>query len=209
MLGTNEHLLLPEFQQVFGVYVNVACQSGVDSAVKIHNSLKARQAKIAVRKYFYAILYQPIVSPNRPIYMASWARAIQPWTTISLIEFANTGKITAEDGKQFSPNHFELPKIISQGAHNCKFIDDLSKVKCGRDNLLHLAVKSKRSDAILRFFLLWNVSPSEIGENYVPATWLKTGANNNETRDVLSSHVSANRHYEMKQFMRANPRGIR
>lgn len=196
--------MLPEFSQICGVYINTTCQLGIESAVNIYRALKVRQGQTGKPKYFYALLHQPVASPERPIYMAGWARAVQPWTASGLVEFAQTGVITPENGNPFPPNHFELLKLIGRRASTQPFIDDLSMIKSGRNNLLHLAVKFGRNDKVLKFFLLWNVSPHEIGGDYQSAVNLNNGLKSK----FFNSNVSANRRLDMKQFMRANPNGV-
>lgn len=209
-LGPNEHLILPEADQICGVYVNTSSQAGIDSADRIHKALKIRYAGTPKVKYFYAILYQPLASPDRPIYMAGWAKAIQPWTTLGLIQFAKTGKITPEKGNPFHPNHFELHKLIVQGASTERFPDDLSKVKSGRNNLLHLAVMSRRSSDVLKFLLLWKVSPHEKGEDGLSAEELSLSYRTKSLPTTLTttrSHTSLN--CSQKQFILEKPEGVK
>lgn len=208
-LAPNEHLLLPEMNEICGVYVNTSNQASIEKAYQIYTELIQRQSAKGPRKYIYAIAYQPLNTPNRPIYMATWARAVLPWTESSLVEFACTGKITADDGKKFSPNHCELPSMIGYVNGNDKFVEDLSRIKSEGNNLLHLAVKNRRSENVIKFFLLWQVSPTKFNGDDRSAQSLAKSAGGALSQALTNPASQLSGTFFRKQFVRDNPCGVK
>lgn len=208
-LAPNEHLLLPRLQEIKGIYTNVMAVAGIDHAFQIKGTLVQRQNKNSTAiPYSYALLYQPALQLQRPISQVGWSRVLLPWSTSGLIEFAKTGKVTAKDGANFPPNYFQLLSATasSDGKYRCP--NDLSMVREGQNNLLHLAVKSGQSVSVIKFFYFWNVSPAEVGTDGKSAVLLAS-EKNHVAKEFLTTEIphlnSAQKEQAKKNFIASAP----
>ena len=177
-LPPNEHLLLPSFEEVKGIYINLRSVGGIDHAFELKKALEQRQAERKLRKYNAAILYRPSISQDNNYFrQAGWAQALLPWSSKGLIESAKTGMVTAEDGKTFQPQHRKLLKMVSTSDYLLGEPPKLGDVKQGKNNPLHLAIESGRDAEVIKFFYYWDVCPIEPGEKGKSAIELANDAN--------------------------------
>ncbi|HEU4621301.1 MAG TPA: hypothetical protein VFS42_03680 [Burkholderiaceae bacterium] len=218
-LAPNEHLLLPKFDEIKGVYVNIKSVKGIDHAFEIKKELETRRkAKLNTTKipYTYALIYQPSFTADLPMAQVGWSRALHPWSTQGLIEFATTGRVTTRDEqppKSFVPNYFEIFSTTDRAHHTMQFVDDLSKVaNSDGKNLLHLAIENGRSKDVIKFFCLWQVSPTRADHSGATPLWLAK-QKNHPAIDLLSEVAyewnESQREEEKDRFIMEHPNGPR
>ena len=169
----DEHLTMPELGNILGVCVNFESVSGVDQALEINAKLKEEQKSCGSgEKNHPALHYQISIKKGRSVSRAGWSQHIIPWSSAGLKDFARTGQVTGIDGRRFPPNHFKVINLIAETGslvafetqkklHGCltpqNFVGDLSRIKDGTENLLHMAIKARCSLETVKLFYFWNV----------------------------------------------------
>lgn len=170
----NEHLLLPKIEDVAGISVNVESVAGIDQAMVINRELRERQNQQGMSaRDNPAIVHQISRKVNRSLIHIGWTQAVIPWSTDGLKDFAKTGQTdTIKSGRDRGVNHFTLIRMLADAGAlrffeeertfngvkvEKNFVDDLSMIKEGQDNLLHLAIENGRDLDFIKFLYFWKV----------------------------------------------------